>query len=162
MADTLSFSEKTTSGTSVLIHAVECGFIVNVPPNNIYLFSDLVNGLMAVGIRPSLVFKGGHLLFGNHLAGYKVVVDPLLTSTPCVDQPHDPIEQDMPDFNPSCAVTGAMMKKASQNHGMQDIDLIDNLIGPSFNDEISNSPRSNTNLSPSISNDQGHDQLSRP
>ena len=151
------------------------GFIVNVPPYNIYLFSDLVNGIMAVGIRPSLIFKGGHLLFGNHLAGDKVVVDPLLTSTPCVDQPHDPIEQDFPDCNPSCAVTRAMVKKANQNHGMQDIDLIDNLIGPSLNDEISNflspsqsdiqtdfdTPRSNSDLSPSISNDQGHDQLSR-
>ena len=80
LADTLSFSKKTSSGTSVLIHGVECGFIVNVPPYNIYLFSDLVNGLMAVGIRPSLILKGGHLLFGNHLAGDKVVVDPLLTS----------------------------------------------------------------------------------
>ena len=29
------------------------------------------------------------------------------------------------------------MKKASQNHGMQDIDLIDTLMGQSFNDEIS-------------------------
>ena len=132
LAGPLSFSGKTSSGTSVLIHGVECGFIVNVPPYNIYLFSDLVNGLMAVSIRTFLPFKGVHLLFSNHLAGVKVVVDPLLTSTPCVDQPHDPIEQDILDFNPSCAVTRALVKKASQNHGTQDIDLIDNLIGPSL------------------------------
>ena len=68
-----------------------------------------------------------------------------------------------------------MAKKAKQNDGMQDIALTDTLIGQSFNDEISNSlspsqsdiqadfdtSRSNTDLSPSISNDQGHDQLSR-
>ena len=60
-----------------------------------------------------------------------------MISTPCVDQPHDPIEQDIPDFNPSCAVTRAMMKKANQNHGTQDIDLIDSSIGQSFSDEIS-------------------------
>ena len=68
-----------------------------------------------------------------------------------------------------------MAKKAKQNNGMQDISLADTLIGQSFNDEISNSlspgqsdiqtdfeiPRSNTDLSPSVSNDQGHDQLSR-
>ena len=53
---------------------------------------------MAVGIRPSLPFKGVHLLLGNDLAGDKVVVDPLLTSTPCVDQPPDPIEQEIPDL----------------------------------------------------------------
>ena len=169
LADTLPFSEKTFSGTSVLIQGVECGF-VNVPLHNIYLSSDLVTGLVAVGIRPSLPFKGVHLLLGNDLAGDKVV-----TSTPCVDQPPDPIEQIIPDLYPSCAVTRAMAKKAKLNHGMQDIDLTDTLIGQSFNDEISNSlsssqsdfqtdfdtSRSNTDLSPSISNDQGHDQLSR-
>ena len=53
LADTLPFSEKTSSGTSVLIQGVECGF-VNVPLHNIYLSSDLVTGLVAVGIRPSL------------------------------------------------------------------------------------------------------------
>ena len=123
---------------------------------------------MAVGIRPFLPFKGVHMLLGNDLAGDKVVVDPLLTSTPCADQPPDPIEQEIPDLYPSCAVTRAMAKKANQNKGMQDIDLVDTLIGQSFNDEISNSlppsqsdihtdfdfSRSNIDLSPSISNDQ--------
>ena len=174
LADTLPFSEKTSSGTSVLIQGVECGFI-NVPLHNMYLSSDLVTGLVAVGFRPSLPFKGVHLLLGNDLAGDKVVVDPLLTNTPCVDQPPDPIEQEIPDLYPSCAVTRAMAKKAKQNNGMQDINLADTLIGQSFNDEISNSlspsqsdiqtdydnSRSNTDLSPSISNDQGYDPLSR-
>ena len=104
LADTLPFSEKTSSGTSVLIQGVECGF-VNVPLHNMYLSSDLVTGLVAVGIRPSLPFKGVHLLLGNDLAGDKVVVDPLLTSTPCVDQPPDPIEQEITDLYASCAVT---------------------------------------------------------
>ena len=149
-------------------------WFVNVPLHNIYLSSDLVTGLVAVGIRSSLPFNGIHLLLGNDLAGDKVVVDPLLTSTPCVDQPPDPIEQEIPALYPSFAVTRAMTKKAKLNHGMQDIDLTDTLIGQSFNDEISNSlspsqsdiqtdfdtSRSNTSLPPLISNDQGHDQLS--
>ena len=174
LADTLPCSERTSSGTRVLIQGVECGFI-NVPLHNIYLSSDLVTGLVAVVIRPSLPFKGVHLLLGNDLAGDKVVVDPLLTNTPCLDQQPDPIEQEIPDLYPSCAVTRAMAKKAKQNNGMQDISLADTLIGHSFNDEISNSlspsqsdiqtdfdtSRSNLDLSPSISTDQGHDQLSR-
>ena len=61
LADTLPFSEKTSSGTSVLIQGVECGCI-NVPLHHIYLSSDLNTGLVAVGIRPSLPFKGVHLL----------------------------------------------------------------------------------------------------
>ena len=138
MADTLPFSEKTSSGTSVLIQGVESGFI-NVPLHNIYLFSDSVTGLVVVGIRPSLLFKGVHLLLGNDLAGDKVVVDPLLTSTPCVDQPPDPIEQEIPDLYPSCAVARAMAKKSKQNNGILDINSADTLIGQSFNDEILNS-----------------------
>ena len=136
LADTLPFSEKTSSGTSVLIQGVECGF-VNVPLHNIYLSSDLVTGLVAVGIRPSLPFKGVHLLLGNDLAGDKVVVNPLLTNIPCIDQPPDPIEQEIPDLYPSCAVTRAMAKKAKQNDG--DIDLTDTFLGQSFKHEITNS-----------------------
>ena len=128
---------------------------------------------MAVGIRPSLPFKGIHLLLGNDLAGDKVVVNPLLTSTPCVDQPPDSIEQEIPDLYPSCAVTRAMAKKAKLYDGMQDINLTDTLIGQSFNKEISTSlspsqsdiqtdpsksrSGSENDLSPSNSNDQGHD-----
>ena len=57
-----SFSEKTSSGTSALIQSVECGF-VNVPLSKLFfLSSDLVTGLVTVGIRPSLPFKGVHFL----------------------------------------------------------------------------------------------------
>ena len=110
LGDTLPFSEKTSSGTSVLIQVVECGF-VNVPLHNICLSSDLVNGPVAVGIRQTLAFKGVYLLLGNDLAGDKVVVNPLVTGMSCMDQSPDPIEQELPEFYPSCAVTRAMTKK---------------------------------------------------
>ena len=145
LSDILPVSEKTSSGTSVLIQGVECGF-VNVPLHNIYLSSDLVTGLVAVGIRPSLPFKGVHLLLGNDLAGDKVVVNPLLTYTPCIDQPPDPIQQEMPEMYPSCAVARAMAKKAKQNDG--DIDLTDTVLGQSFKHEMTNS------LSSSLSDKQ--------
>ena len=133
LADTLPFSEKTSSGTSVLIQGVECGF-VNVPLRNIYLSSDLVTGLVVVGIRPSLPFKGIHLLLGNDLAGDRVVVNPLLTNIPYIDQPPDPIEQEIPDLYPSCVITRAMAKKAKQNDG--DIDLTDTFLGQSFKHDL--------------------------
>ena len=69
--DTLPFSEKTSFGTTVLIQGVECGSI-SVPLQNTYLPSDLVTGLVAVGIIPFLPFKDVHLLLGNDLACYKV------------------------------------------------------------------------------------------
>ena len=75
--------------------------------------SDLVNGPVAVGIRQTLPFKGVHLLIGNVLAGDKVVVNQVVTDTPCMDKSSDPIEHQLPDLNPSCAVTRAIAKKAA-------------------------------------------------
>ena len=151
-ADTLPFSEKTSSGTSVLIQGVECGF-VNVPLHNIYLSSDLVNGPVAVGIRQTLPFKGVHLLLGNDLAGDKVVVNPLVTDTPCMDQSPDPIEQELPDLYPSCAVTRAMAKKAMLTENQSDIDLTDSFIGQSFKNEITKSLSHNLPEHQTYSND---------
>ena len=79
LADILPFSEKTSSGTSVLIQGVECG-TVNIPLHHVNLSSDLVTGLVVIGIKPSLPFKG------NYLAGDKVVVNPLVTDTPNIGQ----------------------------------------------------------------------------
>ena len=174
LADTLPFSEKTSSGTSVLIQGVECGF-VNVPLYNIYLSSDLVKGPVAVGIRQTLPFKGVHLLLGNDLAGDKVVVNPLVTDTPCMDQLPDPIEQELPDLYPSCAVTRAMAKKAMLTENQSDVDLTDSFIGQSFKNEITKSLSHNlpehqtySNDSTSVSDhfpsslvEEGHDIRSR-
>ena len=174
LADTLPFSEKTSSGTSVLIQGIECGF-VNVPLHNIYLSSDLVKGPVAVGIRQTLPFKGVHLLVGNDLAGDKVVVNPLVTDTPCMDQSPDPIEQELPDLYPSCAVTRAMAKKAMLTENQSDVDLTDSFIGQSFKNEITKSLSHNlpehqtdSNDSTSVSDhfpsslvEEGHDIRSR-
>ena len=134
LADTLPFAEKTSSGTSV-IQGVECGF-VNVPLHNSYLSSDLVNGPVVVGIRQTLPFKGDHLLLGNALAGDKVVVNLLVAGTPCMDQSPDPIEQELPDYYPPCAVTRFMAKKAMLPENQSDVDLTDSFIGQSFKNEM--------------------------
>ena len=170
LADILPFSEKTSSGTSVLIQGVECG-TVNIPLHHVNLSSDLVTGLVVIGITPSLPFKGVHLLLGNDLAGDKVVVNPLVTDTPNIGQTDDPIEQEIPDLYPSCAVTRAMVKRTILKNSNSDIDLTDACIGQYFNNEIKKS------LDPSLSDtqtdssmschsaprsiDQGHDTLSK-
>ena len=38
------------------------------------------------------------------------MVNPLVTDTPCIDPSPDPIEQELPNIFPSCAVTRAMAK----------------------------------------------------
>ena len=170
LADILPFSEKTSSGTSVLIQGVECG-TVNIPLHHVNLSSDLVTGPVVIGIKPSLPFKGVHLLLGNDLAGDKVVVNPLVTDTPNIGQTDDPIEQEIPDLYPSCAVTRAMAKNAILKDSNFDIDLTDTFIGQYFNNEIRKSldpSLSDTQTDSSMSchssprsNDQGHDTLSK-
>ena len=72
LANVLPFAEKTYQGTSVPLQGVECGFM-NVPLHNIFLYSELVTGPVAVGIRSSLPFDGIHLLLDNDLAGGEVI-----------------------------------------------------------------------------------------
>jgi hypothetical protein len=108
LADALPFcGEESSSGDSVLIQGVECGF-VSIPPHNIFLTSDLLP--VSVGIESSLPFNGVHLLLDNDLAGNKVVVNQLLTGSPNLDEPFNFVEQDFPEYYPSNAVTRAMVK----------------------------------------------------
>ena len=116
--------------------------------------SDLVTGLVVIGITPSLPFKGVHLLLGNDLAGDKVVVNPLVPDTRNIGQTDDPIEQEIPDLYPSCAVSRAMAKKAILKDSNFDIDLTDTFIGQYFNNEIKKS------LDPSLSDTQTDSSMS--
>ncbi|XP_070560943.1 uncharacterized protein [Ptychodera flava] len=115
LADTLPFSEKSFSGSKVLIKGVDCNDYIPVPLHNVYLSSDFVSGPVTLGIRPFLPFEGIHLLLGNDLAGDKVITNPLVTDNPTLDQDPEPIEQEIPDLFPSCAITRAMSKKTSEN-----------------------------------------------
>jgi hypothetical protein len=131
----LPSSEKSCSNESVLIQGVECGF-VNVPLHSVNLSSDLVSGPVTVGIVSNLPVEGIHLLLGNDLAGDKVVVNPLVTDKPSLDQKLDPIEKEYPELYPACAVTRAMSKKALENDfHKEDIPLADTCIGQAF-DEV--------------------------
>ena len=50
-----------------------------------------------------------------------------------------PIEQELPDLYPSCAVTRAMAKKAMLTENQSVVDLTDSFIGQSFKNEITRS-----------------------
>ena len=112
LAEAIPLSEKSHSGKSVLIQGVECG-LVTVPLHQVNLKSDLVSGTVTVGARPSLPIEGVHLILGNDLAGDKVVVNPVMTEKPEDTTTIDPIEEEIPDLYPSCAVTRAMAQKAN-------------------------------------------------
>ena len=97
------------------------------------------------------------------------MVNPLVTDTPSLNQTPDPIEQEIPELYPSCAVTRAMAKKAIQSE-TSEIDLADTFIGQYFDTEIKESltPRlseNKTDLSDQCSQHElkskGHDPMSR-
>ena len=129
LADALPFSEKSSAGISVLIKGVDSLDYTPVPLHNVYLSSNLVSGPVTLGIRPSLPFDGVHLLLGNDLAGNKVVINPVVTENPCLNQTSDPIEKEIPGLYSSCAVTRAMSKKkAIEDDISPDVDLADTFM----------------------------------
>ena len=129
LADALPFSEKSSAGVSVLIKGIDSLDYTPVPLHYVYLSSNLVSGPVTLGIRPSLPFDGVHLLLGNDLAGNKVVINPVVTENPCLNQTSDPIEKEIPGLYPSSAVTRAMSKKkAIEDDINPDVDLADTFM----------------------------------
>ena len=98
-------------GSDVLNQVVECGFL-NVPLHVVNLKRDFVKGPVTVEVMYSLPVTGVHFLLENDPARDKVVVNPLVTANPFLDQT-DPIE--IPELHPGRAVIRAMAKKALSN-----------------------------------------------
>ena len=105
----MPFSEESYTGANVLIKGVDSSDYTPVPLYNVYLLSNLVSGHVTLGIRPSLPFDGVHLLLGNDLARDKVVINPVVTENPCLNQSPSLVEKEIPGLYPSCAVTRAMV-----------------------------------------------------
>lgn len=64
----LPFSQLSYSGADVLIRGIELG-CVNVPLHNVHLCSDLISGLVRLGVREQILVEGVSLII---LAGGKV------------------------------------------------------------------------------------------
>ena len=129
-------SDDSYSGSNVLIKRVDSVDYHSIPLHNVYLTSKLVSGPVKVGIKPSLPFKRINLLFGNDLAGDKVVIDPSLIDKPCLDQNSDFMEVEIPDLYASCLVTRAMdrVKNYSNENDedADDINLADSCLAKFF------------------------------
>ena len=111
LTKTLTFSTNSYSGKKFLMQGIDAQNYTSVPLHDIKLESKLVSGEVQIGIIDSLPFEGIHLILGNDLAGSKVRVVPVLSDKPVIHQKPDPIEDDIPNLYPSCAVTRAMSKR---------------------------------------------------
>ena len=146
LVDALPFSDSSYSGTNVLIKGIDSTDFVSVPLHNIHLSSSLVSGPVTVGVRSSLPFDGIQLLLGNDLAGDKVVVNPIVTVKPCVDQPADPVEEEIPDLYPACAVTRSMSKKSRETSQDVDVDLMETFVGKVLSEDKESTPLPSVSL----------------
>ena len=101
---------ETFTGTEVLIQGVELEPI-RVPLHEVELQSDIVTGVVRVGVPPSLPVEGLSLILGNDLAGGRVTADPCVTMQPTI--PYGTKEE--MSIYPACAVTRAMARKEAKN-----------------------------------------------
>ena len=120
----LPLTENSFTGANVLISGVEMG-ILEVPLHEVNIKSNLVNGNIVIGMRPSLPVEGISLILGNDLAGEKVMVDPRVVEKPRDDENTERLAEKFPGIFPASVVTRSMKakKEAIKEQGKEEIDL---------------------------------------
>lgn len=113
LKSTLPLSKQTFTGAEVLIQSVDLGPI-RVLRHEVELQSNLVSGLVIVGVRPSLPVEGLSLILGNDLVGGKVTADPCVTNQPTIP---DGMKEAVIVY-PACAVTRAIARREAEEDGV--------------------------------------------
>ncbi len=99
LKELLPFSQSSYTGTDVLIRGIEMG-CDSVPLHKVHLKSDLVNGLVHLGVREQLPFEGVGLILGNDLAGGQVFPQPIVGNDGKSDT--SSLSQEFPSTFPVC------------------------------------------------------------
>ena len=120
----LPLTEKSFTGANVLISGVEIG-VLEVPLHEVNIKSNLINGNIVIGMRPSLPVEGISLILGNDLAGEKVMVDPRVVEKPRDDEKTERLAEKFPGIFPASVVTRSMKakKEAIKEQGKEEIGL---------------------------------------
>ena len=130
LRDLLPLSEKTATGSSVLVQGIEMGFI-RVPLHRVCLKSELVSGEVVVGVRSSFPIPSVNFILGNNIAGPNVwsrgEVLPEVIAAPPVPVGVDDYAQNFPDVFPASVVTRAQSKKRTSITPV-DLDLSDSFV----------------------------------
>ena len=120
----LPLTEKSFTGANVLISGVEMG-VLEVPLHEVNIKSNLINGNIVIGMRPSLPVEGISLILGNDLAGERVMVDPRVVEKPRDDEETERLAEKFPGIFPASVVTRSMKakKEAIKEQGKEEIGL---------------------------------------
>ena len=81
----LSITENSFTGANVLISGVEMG-VLEVPLHEVNIKSNLINGNIVMGMRPSLPVEGISLRLGGDFAGERVMADSGVNDGPRDDE----------------------------------------------------------------------------
>ncbi|XP_077863555.1 uncharacterized protein LOC144347604 [Saccoglossus kowalevskii] len=105
---------------SVLVQGIGGGY-ESVPLYNVKLKSDLVTGDVIVGVVKSLPIEGVTFLLGNDLAGGKVIVLPVVSCKPVVNDKTEELLELYPGIFPACVVTRSQTSKERQDELVSEV-----------------------------------------
>ena len=110
----LPLTENSLTGANVLISGVELG-VLEVPLYEVNTKSNLINGNIVIGKRPSLPVEGISLILANDLAGEK----------PKDDEKTERLVEKFPGLFPASVVTRSMKarREAIKEQGKEEIGL---------------------------------------
>ncbi|XP_042215540.1 uncharacterized protein K02A2.6-like [Homarus americanus] len=106
--------------------------VITVPLCRVFLRTPLVTGWVTIGVQDSLPVTGVTFLLGNVIAGASVVPDPVVSSTPTVENNTGLIEEEYPDLFPLCAVT----RSQTLRNKSQDVVQLLQSFKPLFDDVL--------------------------
>ncbi len=101
----LPLSAETYTGMDVLVRGIELG-CVKLPIHSVYLNSDLVEGMVNMGVCEKLPVDEVDVILGNDLAGGNVFPSPIVSEIPVCDSE---VTRQYSDVFSVCAVTRSQM-----------------------------------------------------
>ncbi|KAL2082452.1 hypothetical protein ACEWY4_022270 [Coilia grayii] len=122
----------TSVNRSVLLKGLG-GEFQAIPLHKLRLKSNLVTGVVVLGVVPSLPIEGVHVLLGNDLASDRVYGNPLVSDSPCESLETQALEAEYPEVFSSCVVTRGQAKakavEVMPSLGEPSVDLGDTVLG---------------------------------
>ncbi len=125
-------------GCDVLVQGIQISCI-NVPLHTINFKSDLVSGVVKLGVRKPLPVEGINLIIGNDLAGGEVFPTPIVTHNPVLKELTN-LATLYPSAFPACAVTRAQVQKFKEVMDLADFFLVPESAPLECTLSVSNSP----------------------
>ncbi|XP_041484226.1 uncharacterized protein LOC121430866 [Lytechinus variegatus] len=124
VADVAHLPEDSWTGLYALVRGIGEGYI-SVPLYKVFLESDIVSGLVSIGVVSSLPMEGVHMLMGNDLAGERVRGSPIVSDDPVSGAETEQLQDDFPGIFPACAVTRSQLRRSKRDDA-ESVELSDN------------------------------------